>query len=272
MSILLSAYFPEGIVFAADSTVTVEYVEGEPKIDRNAASKVIHLAPHGAMVGFCGDLGRLDDCRMDEWMVKFSKDTLDCPDLETLARLMRMRIQEAFDRGHPEGEDVSRSRLIVHLGGFMYEDGIAVPAMYYISNVPGFDPGSGKYYKAKREFSQPEDHIRRDAGRSGVRNALEYRKWLKSLECRGGWMWYNNGFYFRVFNVLKEYLWQAWAVIRNTQEVPPLREISPLDERIAFCQTAIDLFSSFVQHCFPPELRHVGGYPSPVSIPWPKDQ
>jgi hypothetical protein len=87
MSILLSAYFPEGIVFAADKNVTMLYETptGEPlqDVEAGAAAKVIPWARRRAVVGYCG-CGSLAGIPIEEWMRQFAAQTRG---FENLAQL-----------------------------------------------------------------------------------------------------------------------------------------------------------------------------------------
>lgn len=179
MSILLSAYFPEGIVFAADKNVTLLYPSGRD-VEVGIATKVIPWTHQRAVVGFCG-LGCLAGLSMDEWMRQFAAETRDFDDLATLAKQLRDRIQYDFDNTYPEGIDIRELGLIVHLGGFRYENGIAAPAMFYISNVPGFDKETGEYDTAVRHFSEPEDHFHRNMVALRITNPSDYKPYLEKL-------------------------------------------------------------------------------------------
>jgi hypothetical protein len=125
-------------------------------------------------VGYCG-LGRLAGLPLSEWVQQFAAHTREFDDTTALATQMKEAIQRDFDRDYPENTNVDQAGLIVHLGGFRYEDGIAIPAMYYISNVRGFDD-CGRYSKATRRFNEPRDGLRTKVVNTG---AGEFRQWLE---------------------------------------------------------------------------------------------
>lgn len=268
MSILLSAYFPEGIVFAADKNVTLLYLIPDG-IDRDvevgAATKVIPWARRRAVVGYCG-LGHLAGLTVEEWMRQFAAQTRDFDDLATVATQMRELIQRDFDRDYPEGANIDRAGLIVHLGGFRYEDGIAVPAMYLVSNVPGFDE-SGKYGKPRRQFHGPSDELHTKISNVGVKN---FRSWLEQHYREGNLVWFNNGLLFPAFNVIKEGLWRILIALRNW-EYTPLPKMPSLEDRVAYCKMSIELFDSFFRHHFQPRYRSVGGGVDAEWVPWPEE-
>lgn len=267
MSILLSAYFPEGIVFAADKNVTLLY-PGARDVEVGIATKVIPWARRRAVVGFCG-LGELASLSVDEWMRQFAGETRDFDDIATLAKQLRDRIQHDFDNTYPEETDIRKLGLIVHLGGFRYKKGIAAPAMFYISNVSGYDK-NGRYYNAVRHFDEPKDHFQRDMLKGGITDPSGYRPRLEELyqDPRGLW-WYNNGLYFPAFNVLKGALWGALTMIREKTAIPFPKQPS-LEDRIAYCKIAVELFGSFFLHHFAPRLRRVGGGADAEWVPWPE--
>jgi hypothetical protein len=268
MSILLSAYFPEGIVFAADKNVTLLYETPggiEQDVEVGATTKVIPWTHRRAVVGYCG-LGRLAGLSMEEWMRQFAAQTRDFDDLGALAMQMQEMIQRDFNRDHPEGVNINHARLIVHLGGFIFEDGVAVPAMYYISNVRSSDD-RGRYGKAVRDFNSPSDQLHTHVVNEGARN---FRSWLEQYYRQGNLVWFNNGLNFAAFNVFRAYLWQTLTKLRELSYISLPRQPS-LEDRIAYCKMAVELFDSFFRHHFPPRYRSVGGGADAEWVPWPHE-
>jgi hypothetical protein len=198
-------------------------------------------------------------------MRQFAALTRDFDDITALATQMKEAIQRDFDRDYPENANPSQAGLIVHLGGFRYEDGIAIPAMYYISNVPGYCD-CGRYSKATRRFNEPSDEFRDNYVST---DAGECRQRLERLYREGGLIWFNNGLYFPIFNVFKEALWQALTALRD-HRCDLLPETSTLADRVAYCKMAIELFGSFFRHHFMPSYRSVGGGADAEWVPWPE--
>jgi hypothetical protein len=268
MSILLSAYFPEGIVFTADKNATMLYEapDGSPRqdVEVGIATKVIPWARRRAVVGYCG-LGQLAGLPLSEWMRQFAAQTRDFDDLTTLAAQMKEAIQRDFDRDYPDNTNVDQAGLIVHLGGFRYEDSIAIPSMYYISNVRSSDK-CGRYGQAVRRFNEPSDELRTRVINIG---AAEFRQWLQRFYREGNLVWFNNGLYFPAFNVFKEALWQALTALRDAR-CDFLPETSTLADRVAYCKMAVELFGSFFQHHFLPSYRSVGGGVDAEWVAWPE--
>jgi len=266
MSILLSAYFPEGIVFAADKNLTLLYgIPGnlQQDVEVGATTKVIPWGHRKAVVGYCG-IGQLVGLSMEEWLRQFAAKTRDFDDLDKIANQMRDEIQRDFDQDYPDGIDIDSTGLIVHLGGFRYESDIAVPSMYLISNVPGMDL-LGRYEKAVRNF-QVSDELRTRVVNEGARG---FRLWLEKYYQEGKLIWFNNGLNFPAFNVLKEGLWQTLTALRNLPQMP-LPQTPTLDDRVVYCKMAIELFDSFFRHHFLPSYRSVGGGADAEWVPWPE--
>lgn len=267
MSILLSAYFPEGIVFAADKNATLLYDTpqgAERDVEVGVATKVVPWAYRRAVVGHCG-LGRLAGLSLEEWMRQFAAKTRDFTDLEHLATQMREEIQRDFDRDFPPGRDVEKAGLIIHLGGFRQQEGIWVPAMFYLSNVPGLTPDGG-YTPAVRTFSPPRDDLRQFVDPVGPQ---DFRTWLETFYDSGKFLWFNNGLYYPAFNLFKESVWRALVALRASRYAT-LLGVTSLSDRVAYCRMAIDLFDSFFRHHFLPRYRSVGGGSDAEWIPWPE--
>jgi len=267
MSILLSAYFPEGIVFAADKNATLLYDTpqgAEQDVEVGVATKVVPWAFRRAVAGYCG-LGNLAGLSLAEWLRQFAAKTRDFTDLEHLAIQMREEIQRDFEHDFPPDRDVAEAGLIVHLGGFRQHEGTWVPAMFYFSNVPGLTQDGG-YTPAIRTFSSPRDDLRKFVDRAG---APDFRTWLGKFYDDGNLLWFNNGLYYPAFNVFKESVWRALVALRISQYAALLGTPS-LSDRVAYCRMAIDLFDSFFRHHFLPRYRSVGGGSDAEQVSWPE--
>lgn len=269
MSILLSGYYPEGIVFAADKNATITYrTSGKKRHVEPTATKVVSWPHRRAVVGFVG-LGRLVGLGLDEWMRIFIAGNRDFEDIDYLAENLRCRIQEDFDQDYSMEPDVTDAYLVIHLGGFRRKDNIAVPVMYHIFNHGPIDDKTGKYPPAQRTFDldegvevgfkkwpHPEDYPER------VRERLQ----RMIDECQ--YFWFNNGYNFVAFNVFKDAIWQALHIIQNAGFGP---KATGLGARVAFCKMAVEVFGSYFTHHYDPEDRLVGGGVDVVYVPWPEE-
>lgn len=267
MSILLSAYYPEGIVFVADKNATITYEALGRKHVEPTATKVLAWPFQKAVVGFVG-LGMLAGrLTMDQWMQIFIAETREFDDIDKVAYRLRDRIQEDFDKDHPASTDITNKHLVIHFGGFATRDGVQTPVMYHIWNHGKIDPQTG-YPPAERGFEISED-IERDFRLQSTSNdyPTSVRDWLENEIRTGKYQWYNNGAKLGAFNTFKGVIWHSLRALQDAGFVP---RPSALDQRIAFCKMAVEVFGSFFTHYYPPEERAVGGGVDTVYIPWPK--
>jgi len=265
MSILLSAYYPEGIVFVADKNATITQVPSGRKHVEPTATKVLAWPNHRAVVGFVG-LGRLaGNLTMDEWMRIFIAETRELNDIDRIADRLRDRIQEDFNRDYPESTDIRRNHLIIHLGGFAVRAHIETPVMYHIWNHGDLDPQAGGYPDADRNFRKSEDIERDFKSRSNPNNyPANVKTWLQD---QIDYQWYNNGAKLPAFNTFKSVIWRSLKALELAGFAP---RSSGLSQRIAFCKMAVEVFGSFFSHYYPPDERDVGGGIDAVYIPWPE--
>ncbi|MGB2809447.1 MAG: hypothetical protein WBC22_17025 [Sedimentisphaerales bacterium] len=269
MSILLSGYYPEGIVFAADKNATITYVRrsGQKRHVEPTATKVLSWPHRKAVVGFVG-LGILVGLKLDEWMRIFIAGNRDFDSLDTIAEHMQQAIQEDFNREYPEDTDLSNAHLIVHLGGFTRRENVAVPVMYHIWNHGDIDPRTGEYPGAQRTFKLREDV---ESQFKTWPNPNDYprcvRQRLQRMIDERRYFWFNNGADFGAFNVFKDAIWQALHVVKDAGFGP---KATGLGARVAFCKMAVEVFGSYFTHHYDPEDRAVGGGVDVAFIPWPE--
>jgi hypothetical protein len=267
MSILLSAYYPQGIVFAADKNATIipNYPPGARPYVEGGATKVLSWPHHEAVLGYVG-LGSLSGLPLDEWMRIFIAARRDFDDITRVAHELRDEIQDDFDKNFSPEADISKQGLIIHFGGFKKLDGVLVPVMYFIRNIPGIT--NGEYLNAQREFTiaeRIEDSFKEWPNPSDYPKRVRQR--LEKMENEGWFWWFNNGYQFAAFNVFREALWAALLIVQKQGYLP---EGQSLDQRIAYCKMAVQLFGSFFEHHFRPEYRVVGGGVDVGYVPWPE--
>jgi hypothetical protein len=265
MSILLSAYYPEGIVFVADRNATITQVPSGRKHVEPTATKALAWPDNRAVVGFVG-LGRLaGNLTMDEWMRIFIAETRQVNDIDIIADRLRNRIQEDFNKDYPESTDIRRNHLIIHLGGFAMRARIETPVMYHIWNHGDIDPLAGGYPDADRNFRKSEDIERDFKSQLSPNNyPAKVKTWLQD---QNDYQWYNNGANLPAFNTFKNVIWNSLKALVQAGFAP---RSTGLDQRTAFCKMAVEVFGSFFSNYYPPEERAVGGGVDVVSIRWPE--
>src|SRR3990170_3939125 len=97
MSILLSAYYPEGIVYVSDKniTVTVNTQNGTRKFVESTGTKVLSWPNNKAIIGYVG-LATLAGITLEEYLRIFIASTRDFTDIDRLANQLRDQIQIDF--------------------------------------------------------------------------------------------------------------------------------------------------------------------------------
>ena len=265
MSILLSAYYPDGIVFAADRNATITSIPSGATHVEPTATKVLAWPSKKAVVGFVG-LGDLASLPLDEWMRIFIAGTRGFADIDDLARTLQTKIQTDFDADYPPSTDLADNHLVVHLGGFASRSGIITPVMYHIWNHPGIDPQSG-YRPAHRVFQLSED-IERDfnSNQDPARYPMDVRAWLLAKMKAGEYQWYNNGANLAAFNTFKSVIWSSLDALQQAGFAP---SASGVVHEVSFCKMAVEVFGSFFTHYYPPPERAVGGGVDEEHIAWP---
>lgn len=268
MSILLSGYYPEGIVFAADKNATIIQRSdvGEKRHVEPTSTKVLAWPYRKAVVGFIG-IGELAGLKMDEWMRVFIANNRDFNDIDCLAQALKESIQTDFNRDYPKGTDVSKFHIVIHLGGFTQKQDVHVPVMYHIRNHSGINTKTGEYPPASRTFSISDDI---EANFKKWSNSEDYptriRNRLQRMVDERRFFWFNNGAKVGAFNLIKSVIWQA---LYKIQDAGLGRSLTGLDARVAFCKMAIEVFGSNFTHHYDPDERSVGGGVDVVFIPWP---
>ena len=270
MSILLSAYYPEGIVFVADKNATISHIPsmGSKRYVEATATKVLSWPRQKAIIGFVG-LGMLAGLPLYEWMRVFIASTRNFKDIAKLAYKLKDAIQQDFQIDYPDGTDISDCQLIIHLGGFIKKQGVHVPVMFHIWNHAGIDTKTGRYPPGERRFNisedvkgsfetwpNPDDYPKRVRNR--LQNMIDERRYF----------WFNNGAYIGAFNVFKDFIWQALQLIQDAGFAKRYKEIGA---RVAFCKMAVEVFGAYFTHHYFPEDRLVGGGIDVAYIPWPEN-
>lgn len=268
MSILLSAYYPEGIVFVADknATITVNTPAGNRRFVEPTLTKVLAWPRNRAVVGFVG-LGSLAGYRMDEWIRIFIAGNRDFKDIHELAVNLRDQVQADFQKDFPSGSEVSNKQLVFHLGGFTIVNSVPVPVMYHIWNHESIS-SQGEYSPGERSFRLTEDVQENFKTWPKPEDyPVNVRSRLQNMVNERQYLWYSNGANLGAFNVFRDFVWHALHVIQDHGFAP---QYSGLGARMAFCKMAVELFGSYFTHHFFPEDRSVGGGADVVAIPWPE--
>lgn len=268
MSILLSVYWKEGIVYSADRNLTLHYetdVGADQDVLVGASTKVIPWPRKKAVVGFAG-LGQLAGMRMEEWIRQFVAKTRDHDDLDLMAHELRDLLQVDFDYDYPMGTDVDRARVIVHLGGFKECDGVVVPAMYLLTNMPDLLTRTDLYpYPPATRDLAVSDLIASHMPSYKVDYPSGVRDKLTQIVDRGDFWWVNHGVEYPTFNRFKTALWKVMQALE--QQI--LAGRPTIQDRATFCEMAVRLYGLYFEQYYLPKRRMVGGGADTEWIPWP---
>lgn len=263
MSILLSAYFVEGIVFTADKNVT--FTTGTiTDVEVGRFTKVLAWPHRQALVGFCG-LGELADLMLDEWLRIFIAGHRAFDHLDVIAEELRRTIEEDFRRDYPPGTTLKDDDgLIIHLGGFRLVSGYRVPAMYFIRNVYDHLTPT-EHVEARFECSDDVEGQFQEWGATDYPQRTRERLG-EMFDQRGHFLWFNNGWRHDMFNVVKAHVWELLRTLRANGALPAQPSLENLE---AYCRMAVQTYDVFMREHYVPQERYVGGGVDSVSIPWP---
>jgi hypothetical protein len=267
MSILLSAYYPEGLVYVADKNITetVDAPIGSKKFVDPTGTKVLSWPNRKAIIGSVG-VAELAEYSMEEYLRIFIAGTRDFTDIEQLANQFKDQVQVDFSNEFST-QEVFDKQCIFHLGGFTKKDGASVPVLYHIWNYRGKADAEGVYPPGERIFNISED-IKIAFQNLGYTADYPHktRDGLQKMIDQNQYLWFNNGLNLGAFNLFKDVLWQTLHILEKT---PFALDTPGINGRVAFCRMAVELFGSYyTYHKFPDE-RAVGGGSDAVYIPWP---
>jgi hypothetical protein len=160
VTLLLSFYSSYGIVFAADSAITITdqgkttRYGGAADPAQNKQEKLLELKPvglNGAVVGFFG-LAAVDEKRMDTWLREiFGPGWHGAASAAEVGDYLRDQLTVAVPKEQRESNPSG-----FHIGAFERRGGVDTPVMQYVSNIRCLKP-SGDY--AKFEEYRSEEHF-----------------------------------------------------------------------------------------------------------------
>lgn len=200
MTLILTQINKHGIIFASDSNVTVGNTH-------TVRGKKIFEIPKLRAALCCAGAYSVGQEMMDKWMQNYiqadkSQSLKEFTENLCSALKNKMRVDE------------KRAGCIIHISGFVNENGIEHPEMWGISNVESIKSDGTYLFRDNLDFR--EDFWSRDWK----------KKETKDMFKSGGYLYYINGFTpGRVaFNILSQrltsFLLDIWA-IKNYKFKPP---------------------------------------------------
>jgi hypothetical protein len=145
VTLLVSLYTSRGIVFAADSQITVEAQPGagtqrlEPQTKLQRVRR-LGIGRAGGVVGYFG-LAEMNRQPMDDWLRERIDRFSGSRTVEDFAVYLRNELADATTK---------RERHVVsgfHIGAFEKRGGVAVPVFHFLRNTSEFDDTTGVHSK-----------------------------------------------------------------------------------------------------------------------------
>ncbi len=196
MTLILTQISKYGIVHASDSNITVGGIT--PAGESRKVFKVDRLDA-GLTVAGSYSVGGVS---MDQWMSSFIQDQEDAG------------ISSLSDFAHNLGEalevqmspDEQSRRSMMHIAGYVQEDGLSHPEFYFVRNVTTINPDTGEYEGRSPEFQVTEDFWTRDCPNSKLMEAFQ----------EGAYQIYVNGFasgrigFVALQNIMNPFFREIW--------------------------------------------------------------
>jgi hypothetical protein len=259
MSILIVEILPHGIVFAADRFVTVtrhRKKAGSTLRSRaqDTASKILKWPHNRALIGAVGRTS-IGDRSLYDWLYDFIGDHVAFTDPSTVAQDLRDRLQGTLGQINPP------AATIVEFTTFAKHNGIIVPEMWHITNVPGVDQNG--YLPATNQFMAAEQIL-------GVHLKAVEPKDLQGVlaECSGKHapFWFHQGIDLAIFNMLEEGVKQAFRALHKAGK---LRQPQTLEDWERHAKMWVLIYGAYFEAFGEAGERYVGGGADVLSIPWP---
>lgn len=261
----MTFYTSRGIVFAADSAITINRGQGStrlPKQEKFLRTKRVGL--NGGVVGYFG-LACVANEDMDHWL----RRALDSWDGSRVVADLGDYLRDALNSAVPRA-DRTRTPSGFHIGAFESRDGAAVPVLQYVSNINRLDERTGAYgdFREYRNGEQFPSHP--DPNRSWASVApSQLRSKLRSYERTHGLpVWFRNG---QLAFSARAWTGLTWAINDVTQNLRGSGFRVPDDlhkwEMLAdaLVRTNGRLYSLLMTHGEPT----IEGPYHKTSIPWP---
>jgi hypothetical protein len=263
MSILLIEVLPQGMIFAADRNVTVDWEgsnKGETVLYRaqEIGSKIVRWPHSRALIGAAG-LGEIGGQSTYDWLYDFVGDHVDFTEPAAVAMDLRDRLQdEVGNLNPPEG-------LIVEFGCFAKHDAVTVPEMWHVSNIHGMNKETGDYDPPTNRFGVSERilgyHFKDIQPR-------DLRAVLKRLADEHNPFWFHQGINLTVFNTLEQEVKKAFRVLQRLGKLEPPHSLQEWERH---ARMWVLIYGAYFEAFGEPGEKFVGGGADVLSIPWPEN-
>ena len=265
MTILFSVYTDDGIIFAADSQITMPGARTtrQPPQEKILPVPGLGTHSHGGLIGFHGvaEVGP----RLTPMMAWLNGQVANLQPTPT-ARPFAEALAAALNADSTLTAEQRKVPTGLHIGAFEERGGVSVPVFYYVWNYERMSEG---YYLGLRAFRAEEQLLERDL--AGVA-AGDVRAWLRFFPWSLGYpKWYRNGDV-PFLGPITGYLMESMAHIVQQQRANRLSDYrlpSGLREWSGYTET---LVSTTIQLCGLLYRRgdpRIGGDVSIRPLAWP---
>jgi hypothetical protein len=261
MSILIIEVLPQGMIFAADRSVTVSR-----RVRRGGAvtlyqaqdvgSKILRWPHNRGLLGAVG-LGEIEGRSTYDWLYDFVGDHADFSEPALVAADLRDRLQNTVGSFDPP------ERIIVEFGTFTKRDGVTAPEMWHVTNIHGMNEQTGEYDAPTDEFRTAEQicgvHLK-DIPRNEVKSRLA------ACAARHDPFWFHQGINLTTFNTLERGIKQAFKALHGHGKLQPPQTLKDWERH---AQMWVLIYGAYFEAFGRPGERFVGDGADVLSIPWP---
>jgi hypothetical protein len=190
MTLLVTLYTSRGIVFAADSAITL--ASGPSPSRRPKQEKFLRTTRagiNGGVVGYFG-LAQVRSEPMDKWLRRILDRWDGSPTIADLGAYLRDELNKSVPKAHR-----TNNASGLHIGGFELRSGSAVPVMEYVSNIRSLDEQTG-LYGGFGEYASGEHFPAHPSGHGPCQNVepSQIKRGLREFERGQGIpVWFRNG-------------------------------------------------------------------------------
>jgi hypothetical protein len=190
MTLLVTFYSSSGIVFAADSAITIDHGRGAARVRKE--EKILRARQVGVNGGWVGYFGLADVAEepMHEWLRRTVDRWPGSRQVAALGDYLCDQLNDAVPRAHR-----ARYPSGLHIGAFEARDGVPVPVLQYVTNIYGLDERTGAYSDFRKYSSGEHFPAHPDPQKSWAHvPTRELKTRLREFErANGPPVWFRNG-------------------------------------------------------------------------------
>ena len=249
MTLILTILNKYGIIHASDSALTDSL--DQPAGESQKTYKINYLNAGLTVAGSY----TVNGINMENWMNNFiqQQESQNISPLSEFAKNLKAELEIKMT------QDEKQNGSIIHLAGYVEENGISHPEFWHIRNVTGIDLIKGDYIDFSDKFSINEDFWTRDYRKKNFSEVFKL----------GGYQTYINGFSpgrtsYNILQIkLSEFFYAVWS-----QPEWKFRPPQTLDETVLFAELNLNLIITlFIVSDY--SAPFIGGPVQTLAIPCP---